>query len=153
MIESVSCAVLENRYLVHLRAKSDHFERPLADELIFRYTGYSSGVFTIIGNFSYQLSTIIRKMTKDVLTWINNFTNRPFKFSFVTALTRNFREWIELLQRETRIIMKETTQLLGIEFDASFWTFYIFESVLIVVDLVDEMLELANLSLGNSLRI
>ena len=92
-------------------------------------------------------------MAKDVLTWINNFTNRPFKFSFITAITRNFREWIELLQRETRILLKETTQLFEIEFDASFWVFYMFEGVLIVVDLADEMLELANLSLGKSLRI
>ena len=91
-------------------------------------------------------------MAKDILTWINNFTNRPFKFSFITAITRNLREWIELLQRETRILLQESTQLLGIEFDASFWTFYIFESVLIVVDLADEILELANLSLGKSLR-
>jgi hypothetical protein len=157
LIENVSSVFLENRNLVHLSAnfaaKSNQFERPLADELIFPYTGYSSGIFTIIGNFSYQLSAIIRKMAKDVLTWINNFTNRPFKFSFITAITRNFREWIELLQRETRILLKETTQLLEIEFDASFWTFYIFESVLIVIDLADEMLELANLSLGKSLRI
>ena len=89
-------------------------------------------------------------MAKDILTWINNFTNRPFKFSFITAITRNLREWLELLQRESRILMLETTRLLGIEFDVSFWTFYIYESSLLIVDLADEMLELVNLSLGKS---
>ena len=73
--------------------------RVLLDTYVYPYTLSAAEFIGLTGDTLFRLTDILEIAASNVLTWIENFTQKPFKFAFVSRITRNVRNWFELLQR------------------------------------------------------
>ena len=83
--------------------------RVLLDTYVYPYTLSAAEFIGLTGDTLFRLTDILEIAASNVLTWIENFTQKPFKFAFVSRITRNVRNWFELLQRFLQITKSSTT--------------------------------------------
>lgn len=77
--------------------------RLLLDSYVFPYTFLIAGFIDLIGEELFRLTDILLETKRNVLSWMKNFEEiggfKDFEFNFITQITRNLRNWLELLQR------------------------------------------------------
>ena len=77
--------------------------RLLLDFYVFPYTLAISAFIDLIGEELFRFTDVLLEAKRNVLSWLNNFRQiqsfSDFEFYFITQITRNVRNWLELLQR------------------------------------------------------
>lgn len=85
--------------------------RTLLDTYLYPYTLCASQFISLLGDSLFRITDILITAKRNVENWIENFTQKPFKFAFVSKISRNVRNWFELLQR---LILQNILEVIGI---------------------------------------